>query len=109
MGVPAMSVLSRSITALLALLVFAACSPPTAAPTPAPAAPAPTAVPAAAAPTTAPTNAAVATPAAETSVSGEIVVFAASSLTDAFQDMATAFQQANPNAKLAFNFGASSQ
>ena len=42
-------------------------------------------------------------------VSGEIVVFAASSLTDVFQDMATAFQQANPNAKLTFNFGASSQ
>jgi molybdate transport system substrate-binding protein len=42
-------------------------------------------------------------------VSGEIVVFAASSLTDVFQDMATAFQQANPNARLIFNFGASSQ
>jgi molybdate transport system substrate-binding protein len=40
---------------------------------------------------------------------GEIVVFAASSLTDVFQDMATAFQQANPNARLTFNFGASSQ
>ena len=36
-------------------------------------------------------------------------MFAASSLTDVFQDMATAFQQANPNAKLTFNFGASSQ
>ncbi|MCA1646588.1 MAG: molybdate ABC transporter substrate-binding protein, partial [Chloroflexi bacterium] len=42
-------------------------------------------------------------------VAGEIAVFAASSLTDAFQDMATAFQQANPNAKLTFNFGASNQ
>jgi molybdate transport system substrate-binding protein len=42
-------------------------------------------------------------------VSGEVVVFAASSLTDAFQDMATTFQQANPGAKLTFNFGASSQ
>lgn len=42
-------------------------------------------------------------------VSGEIVVFAASSLTDVFQDMSTAFQQANPNARLTFNFGASSQ
>jgi molybdate transport system substrate-binding protein len=37
------------------------------------------------------------------------VVFAASSLTDVFQDMATSFQQANPNAKVTFNFGASSQ
>jgi len=36
-------------------------------------------------------------------------VFAASSLTDVFQDMATAFQQANPNARLTFNFGASTQ
>jgi len=42
-------------------------------------------------------------------VSGEIVVFAASSLTDVFQDMATAFQQANPNARVTFNFGASTQ
>src|SRR5205085_6224305 len=48
-------------------------------------------------------------PAAPTPVSGEIVVFAASSLTDAFQDMGTAFQQANPDARLIFNFGASSQ
>jgi molybdate transport system substrate-binding protein len=42
-------------------------------------------------------------------VAGEIVVFAASSLTDAFQDMAAAFQQANPTTKLTFNFGASTQ
>jgi len=48
-------------------------------------------------------------PAAAGPVSGEVVVFAASSLTDVFQDMATAFQAANPNAKLTFNFGASSQ
>jgi molybdate transport system substrate-binding protein len=49
------------------------------------------------------------TPAAVSPVTGEIVVFAASSLTDVFQDMARAFQTANPNAKLTFNFGASSQ
>ena len=42
-------------------------------------------------------------------ISGEIVVFAASSLTDAFQDLAAGFQQANPGSKLTFNFGASSQ
>lgn len=42
-------------------------------------------------------------------VSGQVVVFAASSLTDAFQDMATGFHDAHPNAKLIFNFGASSQ
>lgn len=56
------------------------------------------------APTQAPTPPRDATP-----VSGEIVIFAAASLTDVFQDMATVFQQANPNAKLTFNFGASSQ
>jgi molybdate transport system substrate-binding protein len=112
---------------------------PAAAPTTAPAAAAPTSAPAQAkpavtpppaAPTTAPTTAAAAPtpaakptapaaaaaqptaaskPAAVAPVSGEVVVFAASSLTDVFQDMATAFQQANPNAKLTFNFGASSQ
>jgi molybdate transport system substrate-binding protein len=49
------------------------------------------------------------TPPAAAPVSGEIVVFAAASLTDVFQDMANAFQLANPNAKLTFNFGASSQ
>ena len=42
-------------------------------------------------------------------VSGEIVVFAASSLTDVFQDMATGFSSANPNAKITFSFGSSSQ
>jgi molybdate transport system substrate-binding protein len=49
-----------------------------------------------------------ATPAAA-AVSGEIVVFAAASLTDVFQDMAAGFRQANPDARLTFNFGASSQ
>jgi molybdate transport system substrate-binding protein len=49
------------------------------------------------------------TPAGAAPVSGEIVVFAAASLTDAFQDMAGAFQQAHPDARVTFNFGASSQ
>jgi molybdate transport system substrate-binding protein len=62
----------------------------------------PTAVPAAK-PTAAPK------PAAAAPVSGEVVVFAASSLNDAFNDMAAAFKQANPNATLTFNYGASSQ
>ncbi len=110
----------RRLSALLVgLAAVAACSAPNApAPTTAPAA-APTSAPAA--PTTAPTAAAVAKPttapaalstaAPKTAapVSGEIVVFAASSLTDVFQDMATAFQQANPNAKVTFNIGASTQ
>jgi molybdate transport system substrate-binding protein len=121
---------TRLLALLLGLAAVMACSapatqapaaPPTtaAAPTTAPK-PAATAPPAAA-PTTAPTVAAVAKPttvpaaaptvSANTAapVSGEIVVFAASSLTDVFQDMANAFQQSNPSAKVTFNFGASSQ
>jgi molybdate transport system substrate-binding protein len=72
-------IISGLFILLTALLLVAGCGPI--------AAPAPTAAP----------------------VSGEIVVFAASSLTDAFQDMGNAFQQAYPNARLTFNFGASSQ
>jgi molybdate transport system substrate-binding protein len=90
--------------------------PPAAAPTTAAAPPTAAAVAkptaaAAAAPTTAPAAQPTAAPkpAATTPISGEVVVFAASSLTDVFQDMATAFQAANPNAKLTFNFGASTQ
>jgi molybdate transport system substrate-binding protein len=40
-------------------------------------------------------------------VRGEVTVFAASSLSDAFQEIGTAFQAANPNARVTFNFGAS--
>ena len=40
-------------------------------------------------------------------VSGEIVVFAASSLTEAFAKMADAFTAQNPDAKLTFNFAGS--
>jgi molybdate transport system substrate-binding protein len=75
---------SRSIALLCALALLAACGTPGATP-----------------PAAAPTSA--------SPVSGEIVIFAASSLTDVFQDMATAFQQVHPNARLTFNFGASSQ
>ena len=42
-------------------------------------------------------------------VNGEIIVFAASSLTDAFNEMGERFKAANPNANVAFNFGASTQ
>jgi molybdate transport system substrate-binding protein len=97
----------RLISAIVVMFVIGACSPSPAPPpamTPPPAAPATTVPTAAAKPT-----AATSKPAAVSPVSGEIVVFAASSLTDVFQDMATAFQQANPNAKLTFNFGASTQ
>lgn len=46
------------------------------------------------------------TPAA-TAVTGSITVFAASSLTDAFNQAATAFKAANPGVKVTFNFGGS--
>jgi molybdate transport system substrate-binding protein len=42
-------------------------------------------------------------------VAGEIVVFAASSLTDAFRELGQAFSAANPGTSVTFNFGASSQ
>ena len=44
---------------------------------------------------------------ARPSVSGEITVFAAASLTDVFNAMATAFQEANPDAHVTFNFASS--
>jgi molybdate transport system substrate-binding protein len=86
-----MSAALRFISAISALLFIAACSP------------------GAAAPNAQPTVAASTQPTVAAPVAGEIVVFAASSLTDAFQDMAAAFQQANPTTKLTFNFGASTQ
>jgi molybdate transport system substrate-binding protein len=39
---------------------------------------------------------------------GEITVFAASSLTDAFKEAATKFQEKNPKTKVTFSFGSSS-
>ena len=123
-----MSAAPRLFSAIIALLMLVGCSPSAATPTPPPAA-APTTAPqpAVTPPPSAPTAAAVAQPAAAPTtapaaqpttaaapantapLSGEIVVFAASSLTDAFQEIASTFQQANPNAKVTFNFGASSQ
>jgi len=98
---------------LVGLLLVAACAPSAPSPAAPPTAPSPAS---AAKPASSPVAALSASPAAVAApkpaagpVSGEIVVFAASSLTDVFQDMATAFAQANPNAKLTFNFGASSQ
>jgi molybdate transport system substrate-binding protein len=46
-------------------------------------------------------------PAAD-AVSGSITVFAAASLTDAFEEVGSAFEEANPDATVEFNFGASS-
>jgi molybdate transport system substrate-binding protein len=103
-----MTRLPRVFSASLVLLALLACAPavapdPAAAPT---ASARPSAVPNASPSAQA---AAPARPVAGGPVSGEIVVFAASSLTDVFQDMLADFQAANPNARVTFNFGASSQ
>lgn len=42
-------------------------------------------------------------------VSGELTVFAAASLTDAFSELGERFEVANPNSRVRFNFGASTQ
>ncbi len=44
----------------------------------------------------------------ETPIEGTVTVFAAASLTDAFEDVGDAFEQANPDANVEFNFAASS-
>lgn len=58
-------------------------------------------------PTTAPTLVAVATTAAPT-LRGDLSVFAAASLTDAFNELGAEFVKANPNVTPKFNFAASS-
>jgi molybdate transport system substrate-binding protein len=47
-------------------------------------------------------------PAEQSTVEGDITVFAAASLTDAFTELGTTFESANPDASVEFNFGASS-
>jgi molybdate transport system substrate-binding protein len=100
---------------VLAMLLVACGSAPAAqsparppAPTAAPAntaPPAPTDAPTAL-PTTAPTTAPTEAP---TALSGELTVFAAASLTDAFEDLATAFATVNPDVKVTYNFAGSQQ
>lgn len=58
--------------------------------------------------TAAPTTAAPTTAAPATPVSGAITVLAASSLTDSFNEIATAFMTEHPDAKVTVSFGASS-
>jgi molybdate transport system substrate-binding protein len=93
------------IMALLAILfgaIFVACGDDDAdEPEPTPTQTA--ASPAATSPTTTPSP----TP-TEEPIEGEILVFAASSLTDAFTEAGEAFQAKNPKAKVTFNFAASS-
>src|SRR4029453_8796373 len=47
--------------------------------------------------------------ASSTGVSGDVTVFAAASLTDAFTEIGDAFMTANPDAEVTFNFAASSE
>lgn len=55
------------------------------------------------------TSAPAAAPLAPDNVTGDVVVFAASSLTDAFKELSTEFQRVHPNARVVFSFGGSSQ
>jgi molybdate transport system substrate-binding protein len=55
-----------------------------------------------------PGRAAATEPSGERGVSGSVTVFAAASLTDAFGALASAFEDANPDASVELNFGASS-
>src|SRR5215510_6557919 len=48
------------------------------------------------------------TTAQESSLSGDITVFAAASLTDAFDEVGNAFKKANPNVNVTFNYEPSS-
>jgi molybdate transport system substrate-binding protein len=50
-----------------------------------------------------------AAPTAASAVSGQITVFAAASLTDAFEAVATAFEAANPGTTIVYNFAGSQQ
>jgi molybdate transport system substrate-binding protein len=47
-------------------------------------------------------------PAGESSLEGDITVFAGASLTDAFDEVGAAFEEANPDVSVEFNYGASS-
>ena len=92
----------------LALLtcLLVACAP--AAPPTRPTASTRPAEPPAAGPSTAAAPASVVGPSSG-SASGEITVFAAASLADAFKEIGEQFQAAHRDARLSFNFGASSQ
>ncbi|WP_129674262.1 molybdate ABC transporter substrate-binding protein [Candidatus Chloroploca sp. Khr17] len=93
-----------AVIAVVLALVLAACGAPQASQSTSP--PPPTSPPAAPTevPTTGPTVAATAT-----TLSGPLIVFAAASLTDAFEAIATAFEQAYPGTEIIFNFAGSQQ
>jgi molybdate transport system substrate-binding protein len=47
-------------------------------------------------------------PAEESTLEGDLTVFAAASVTDAFDEVGAAFEEANPDVSIEFNYGASS-
>ena len=101
---------SRGVLVLipLAILLMIACSAaPAARVLASPAAQMPTVVPATAVASVAPVIPAP-TVAAAPAIRGELIIFAAASLTDAFNQIGAALEQANPGAKLTFNFAGSS-
>lgn len=116
------SPISMLLVTLLALLL-SACGQPTAAPPPEPttaptvatapettATEAPVPTEAMVAPTgeAAPTEASTAEPTAA-ATGGDLVVFAAASLTEAFTDLGQQFEAANPGTRVIFNFAGSQQ
>jgi molybdate transport system substrate-binding protein len=100
---------SASLVAVVALGGLLACTP--AEPSPTAASARPTEAPSSAAPAAAagPAASSPAPGAKPAAVGGEITVFAASSLTDAFKELGDRFQATNPASKVTFNFGASTQ
>ena len=96
---------SRSLLLLFLLLfglIAAACGDDSGSSAPSTGAPVTTGAPSSSAASTA------AAPSTEAPVSGDITVFAAASLTDAFNEIGAAFTKANPDAKVTFSFDASS-
>lgn len=112
---------SVALLAVLACLALGACGP-AGSPAPATSSPAPAGStgevrPAVASPTAADSRPAAAasvsggppSPAPQRTAAGELTVFAAASLTDAFQEISAGFTAQHPDSRVTFNFGASSQ
>ena len=102
-----------ALFALILTLLLAACGAPTATQPSSPPAPTDAPVPTetlTTAPTAVPTAApAAAPPVAPAPFTGTLSVFAAASLTDAFEEIATAFEAINPGVEVVYNFAGSQQ